>query len=185
MYPHLPGSFVGRASTAAQLITDYGRAGRTGFIAPAFAFRHPWQMRWMVLALAFCVHPLNAEEDSASLEEVLVVGEHPGPGVVEGVEKVAHPLHPRNARTPAQRSCMALRGSGARHRAIERDIGRLFRFAARRPGARAAVQTRQAEGSPEATFAALPMHLLLGKEGVIARLRASGYAIEEPELLSR
>lgn len=36
----------------------------------------------------------------------------------------------------------------------------------------------------EATFAALPMHLLLGTE-VIARLRASGYAIEQPELLSR
>jgi uncharacterized protein YbaP (TraB family) len=32
----------------------------------------------------------------------------------------------------------------------------------------------------EATFAALPMHLLLGKEGVLARLRASGYRIEEP-----
>jgi hypothetical protein len=27
--------------------------------------------------------------------------------------------------------------------------------------------------------------LLLGKDGVIARLRASGYAIEEPELLPR
>jgi uncharacterized protein YbaP (TraB family) len=37
----------------------------------------------------------------------------------------------------------------------------------------------------EATFAALPMHLLLSKEGVIARLRASGYRIDEPELLSR
>jgi hypothetical protein len=37
----------------------------------------------------------------------------------------------------------------------------------------------------EATFAALPIHLLLGAEGVIARLRASGYAIQEPELLSR
>jgi uncharacterized protein YbaP (TraB family) len=37
----------------------------------------------------------------------------------------------------------------------------------------------------EATFAALPIHLLLGEQGVIARLRASGYAIEEPELLSR
>ncbi len=32
----------------------------------------------------------------------------------------------------------------------------------------------------ETTFAALPMHLLLGREGVIARLRASRYAIEEP-----
>jgi uncharacterized protein YbaP (TraB family) len=37
----------------------------------------------------------------------------------------------------------------------------------------------------EATFAALPIHLLLGKEGVIARLRAAGYDIEQPELLSR
>jgi uncharacterized protein YbaP (TraB family) len=37
----------------------------------------------------------------------------------------------------------------------------------------------------EATFAALPIHLLLGEQGVIARLRASGYAIDEPELLSR
>jgi uncharacterized protein YbaP (TraB family) len=37
----------------------------------------------------------------------------------------------------------------------------------------------------EATFAALPIHLLLGVQGVIARLRASGYAIDEPELLSR
>jgi hypothetical protein len=34
----------------------------------------------------------------------------------------------------------------------------------------------------QATFAALPMHLLLGKEGVIARLRASGYRVDEPEL---
>lgn len=32
----------------------------------------------------------------------------------------------------------------------------------------------------EATFAALPMHLLLGKEGVLARLRASGYRLDEP-----
>jgi len=32
----------------------------------------------------------------------------------------------------------------------------------------------------EATFAALPIHLLLRKDGVIARLRASGNAIEEP-----
>jgi len=32
----------------------------------------------------------------------------------------------------------------------------------------------------ETTFAALPMHLLLGKDGVLARLRASGYAIDEP-----
>jgi uncharacterized protein YbaP (TraB family) len=32
----------------------------------------------------------------------------------------------------------------------------------------------------ETTFAALPMHLLLGKDGVLARLRASGYRIEEP-----
>jgi hypothetical protein len=30
------------------------------------------------------------------------------------------------------------------------------------------------------TFAALPIHLLLRKDGVIARLRASGYSIEEP-----
>jgi uncharacterized protein YbaP (TraB family) len=37
----------------------------------------------------------------------------------------------------------------------------------------------------QATFAALPIHLLLGDQGVIARLRASGYAIEEPELLPR
>ena len=37
----------------------------------------------------------------------------------------------------------------------------------------------------EATFAALSMHPLLGTEGVIARLRASGYRIDEPELLSR
>jgi hypothetical protein len=36
----------------------------------------------------------------------------------------------------------------------------------------------------EATFAALPMHLLLGKEGGIARLSASGYRIDDPELLS-
>jgi hypothetical protein len=34
----------------------------------------------------------------------------------------------------------------------------------------------------EATFAALPMHLLLRNEdGVLARLRAAGYSIEEPE----
>jgi hypothetical protein len=32
----------------------------------------------------------------------------------------------------------------------------------------------------EVTFAALPIHLLLRKDGVIARLRASGYSIEEP-----
>lgn len=32
----------------------------------------------------------------------------------------------------------------------------------------------------EATFAALPIHLLLRKDGVIARLRAAGYSIEEP-----
>lgn len=32
----------------------------------------------------------------------------------------------------------------------------------------------------QATFAALPMHLLLRKDGVIARLRAAGYSIEEP-----
>ena len=31
-----------------------------------------------------------------------------------------------------------------------------------------------------ATFAALPMHLLLRKDGVIARLRAAGYSVEEP-----
>jgi hypothetical protein len=37
----------------------------------------------------------------------------------------------------------------------------------------------------ETTFTALPIHLLLGEQGVIARLRASGYAIQEPELLSR
>jgi uncharacterized protein YbaP (TraB family) len=37
----------------------------------------------------------------------------------------------------------------------------------------------------EATFAALPMHLLMGREGVTARLRASGHDVEEPELLSR
>lgn len=36
----------------------------------------------------------------------------------------------------------------------------------------------------EATFAALPMHPLLGKDGGIARLSASGYRIDEPELLS-
>lgn len=33
----------------------------------------------------------------------------------------------------------------------------------------------------EATFAALPIHLLLRKDGVIARLRAAGYSIEEPD----
>jgi hypothetical protein len=43
----------------------------------------------------------------------------------------------------------------------------------------------RAINSIEATFAALPMHLLMGKEGVIARLRASGHDVEEPELLSR
>ena len=32
----------------------------------------------------------------------------------------------------------------------------------------------------EVTFAALPIHLLLRKDGVIARLRAAGYSIEEP-----
>jgi hypothetical protein len=32
----------------------------------------------------------------------------------------------------------------------------------------------------EATFAALPIHLLLAQDGVIARLRAYGYAIDEP-----
>jgi hypothetical protein len=32
----------------------------------------------------------------------------------------------------------------------------------------------------EVTFAALPIHLLLRKDGVIARMRAAGYAIEEP-----
>ncbi|HKS59085.1 MAG TPA: TraB/GumN family protein [Steroidobacteraceae bacterium] len=33
----------------------------------------------------------------------------------------------------------------------------------------------------EVTFAALPIHLLLRKDGVIARLRAAGYSIEEPD----
>ena len=32
----------------------------------------------------------------------------------------------------------------------------------------------------EVTFAALPIHLLLRKDGVVARLRAAGYSIEEP-----
>jgi len=32
----------------------------------------------------------------------------------------------------------------------------------------------------EVTFAALPIHLLLRKDGVLARLRAAGYSIEEP-----
>jgi hypothetical protein len=32
----------------------------------------------------------------------------------------------------------------------------------------------------EVTFAALPIQLLLRKDGVIARLRAAGYSIEEP-----
>lgn len=32
----------------------------------------------------------------------------------------------------------------------------------------------------EVTFAALPIHLLLRKDGVMARLRAAGYSIEEP-----
>ena len=48
-------------------------------------------MRWMLLALAFCVHPLNAEEDLTPLEEVLVVGEHPGPGLWK-VSKRSHLL---------------------------------------------------------------------------------------------
>jgi uncharacterized protein YbaP (TraB family) len=33
----------------------------------------------------------------------------------------------------------------------------------------------------EVTFAALPVHLLLRKDGVIARLRAAGYSVEDPD----
>jgi TraB/PrgY/gumN family len=48
-------------------------------------------MRWIIFALALCAYPLNAEEDPAPLEEVLVVGEHPGPGLWK-VSKRSHSL---------------------------------------------------------------------------------------------
>ena len=38
----------------------------------------------------------------------------------------------------------------------------------------------RAMNSNQVTFAALPIHVLLRKDGVIARLRAAGYSIEEP-----
>jgi hypothetical protein len=41
-------------------------------------------MRWILFALALCGHPANAEENAAPLEEVLVVGEHPEPGLLSG-----------------------------------------------------------------------------------------------------
>ena len=49
-------------------------------------------MRWILLALAFCGPQLHAQDDPAArLEEVLVVGEHPGPGLWK-VSKRSHVL---------------------------------------------------------------------------------------------
>ena len=46
---------------------------------------------WVLCALAFCAFESNAGEDASALEEVLVVGTHPGPGLWK-VSKRSHVL---------------------------------------------------------------------------------------------
>jgi hypothetical protein len=58
--------------------------------------------RWVLLALSFCAPGLTAAEDPQSLEEVLVVGEHPGPGLWE-VSKGSHTLFILGTHAPLPR----------------------------------------------------------------------------------
>lgn len=59
-------------------------------------------MRWMLLALVLCGQAAIADENTGPLEEVLVVGEHPGPGLWK-VSKRSHLLFILGTHTPLPR----------------------------------------------------------------------------------
>jgi hypothetical protein len=152
-------------------------------------------MRWILFALALCGHPAIAEENLAPLEEVLVVGEH-----VWRSKEVESVIERSNEILGAYSVSLRVDQKAA----LQSRRGKLKEVLPARMYARWRALRNQYIGDDDQTEQLLPAAAALllqardeevqrlhreaenlGEQGVVVRLRASGYAIEEPELLSR
>jgi hypothetical protein len=112
---------------------------------------------------------LHAHDDPAArLEEVLVVGEHPGPGLWGDIAALKELIETDAAYARSLAYSWPFLSDDEVRRLHAEAENKLL------------TAIERAVNRNETTFAALPMHLLLGKDGVVARLRASGYSIDEP-----